>query len=124
MTDMLLNKEVDVYIAFLLSLYYDLHIYVVNSEETVYMEYIPDTAKYVSGAVYANTVIIKRQNSGKYSIDTEAKATNQQDMAMYRINQVCKPMSGGDVQDARTHRGSAWFWRGAERQEGGYVCRL
>jgi hypothetical protein len=52
MTDMLLNKEVDVYIAFLLSLYYDLHIYVVNSEETVYMEYIPDTAKYVSGAVY------------------------------------------------------------------------
>jgi hypothetical protein len=47
---MLLNKEVDVYIAFLLSLY-DLHIYVVNSEETVYMEYIPDTAKYVSGAV-------------------------------------------------------------------------
>jgi hypothetical protein len=73
MTDMLLNKEVDVYIAFLLSLY-DPHIYVVNSEETVYMEYIPDTAKYVSGAVYANTVIIKRQNSGKYSIDTEATA--------------------------------------------------
>jgi hypothetical protein len=30
-------------------------------------------------------------------------------MAMYRINQVCKPMRGGDVQDARTHRGSAWF---------------
>jgi hypothetical protein len=41
------------------------------------MEYIPDTAKYF--AVYANTVIIKRQNSGKYSIDTEATAENQQD---------------------------------------------
>jgi hypothetical protein len=40
------------------------------------MEYIPDTAKYVSGAVYANTVIIKRQNSGKYCIDSEK---NQQD---------------------------------------------
>jgi hypothetical protein len=75
---MLLNKEVDVYIAFLLSLYYDLHIYVVNSEETVYMEYIPDTAKYVSGAVYANTVIIKRQNSGN-TVLTPRRRKNQQD---------------------------------------------
>jgi hypothetical protein len=49
MTDMLLNKEVDVYRVFAVSVLRP-HIYVVNSEETVYMEYIPDTAKYVSGA--------------------------------------------------------------------------
>lgn len=98
MTDMLLNKDVDVYIAFLLSLYYDLHIYVINSEETVYMEYIPDTTKYVSGAVYANTIILKLQNSGKYSIDTEATSDKvERIQAMYRVDQLCKPVSGAST---------------------------
>ena len=95
MTDLLLNNEVDVYIAFLLSLYYDLHIYLVNFDETVYMEYIPDTAKYVSGGVYNNTIIIKRQNSGRYSIDTSATTDKIGKITqLYKIDNLCKPVNG------------------------------
>lgn len=95
MTDLLLNNEVDVYIAFLLSLYYDLHIYLVNYDETVYMEYIPDVSKYVSGGVYDNTIIVKRQNSGKYSIDISATADKIGKITqLYRIDNLCKPVNG------------------------------
>lgn len=95
MTDLLLNNEVDVYIAFLLSLYYDLHIYLVNFDETVYMEYIPDTAKYVSGGVYNNTIIVKRQNSGRYSIDTSATIDKIGKITqLYKIDNLCKPVNG------------------------------
>jgi hypothetical protein len=78
------------------------------------MEYIPDTAKYVSGAVYANTVIIKRQNSETLLLT--AKKINKI-MAMYRINVHERAATFKTPE----HRGSAWFWRGAERQEGGYM---
>jgi hypothetical protein len=71
MTDMLLNKEVDVYIAFLLSLYYD-YTYTSSTAKKPCIWSISPTPQNTFGAVYANTVIIKRQNSGKYSIDTEA----------------------------------------------------
>lgn len=95
MTDLLLNKEVDVYSMFLLVLYYDLHIYLVNSEETVYTEYIPNTEKYISGEVYENTIILRRQHSGKYSVDYRASVDKIGKIKLlYKIDQIFKPVNG------------------------------
>jgi hypothetical protein len=74
MTDMLLNKEVDVYRVFAVSVR-PTHIRRQQRRNRVYGVY-PRHRKIRFGCG-ANTVIIKRQNSGKYSIDkaTAEKST-------------------------------------------------
>jgi hypothetical protein len=95
LSDLFTNQEIDVFTVFLLSLYYDLHIYLINRDDTVYTEYIPNTEKYSSGGLYENTIIVKMQKSGKYSVDVSPSVEKLDKIkSLYRIDHICKPVTG------------------------------